>query len=228
MDDAVRAREAARSALADIEPADLRAAIDDRLADASMTPAVLTLVCARGVDPDFDATAPGAVERGVGVQLIYEGLRLTRRLVAEEPWAEGDGTLADDIAADLQILAADVLVSRGFYLLATTEAAERAVAVIRAFGRDQTTRAEGFDAELEADVCALAGVAGATVAGEDPHPTLVDHLEAMGRGFGGRFPATDRALDRATRERVAAAASGDLPADAETDGDRLARSAGDG
>ncbi|MEF8820342.1 MAG: hypothetical protein V5A31_00325 [Haloferacaceae archaeon] len=225
MDDAVRAREAARAALEDIEPADLRAAIDDRLADASMTPAVLTFVCARGVDPNFDATTPGAVERAVGVQLIYEGLRLTRRLVAEEPWAEGDGRLEDDIAADLDILAADVLVSRGFYLLATTDAAERAVAVIRAFGRDQTTRSEGFEAELEADICALAGVAGATVAGGDARPALVDHLEGMGRGFAGRLPTADRALDGATRERVAAAARGDLPADA---GDRLARSAGDG
>jgi hypothetical protein len=228
MDDAVRAREAARSALDDIEPPDLRAAIDDRLADASVTPAVLTLVCARGVAPNVDPTAPSIVERAVGVQLIYGGLRLTRRLVVEEPWAEGDGRLEDDIAADLDILAADVLVSRGFYLLATTEAAERAVAVIRAFGRDQTTRAPGYERELEADVCALAGVAGATVNGDEARADLVDHLETMGRGFGGTFPLADRALDEATRDRVVAVARGDLSADTESDGDRLARSAGDG
>jgi hypothetical protein len=225
MDDAVRAREAARSALDDIDPADLHAAIDDRLAEASMTPAALTLCCARAAEPDVDPASPGVVERAVGVQLIYEGLRLTRRLVAEEPWATSDGTLEGDIAADLDILAADVLVSRGFYLLATTEAAGRAVAVIRAFGRDQTRRAEGFDAELEADVCALAGVAGATVGGDAAPDALLDHLDAMGRGFGGRFPSTDRALDEPTRERVAAVAAGDPPAGA--DGDRLARSAGD-
>jgi len=220
MDDAVRAREAARSALDDVEPTDLRAAIDEWLADASMTPAALTLVCARGVDGEFDATAPGVVERAAGVQLVYEGLRLTRRLVADEPWAGGvDG----DIAADLDILAADVLVSRGFYLLATTEAADRAVAVIRAFGRDQTTRAEGFQAELEGDVCALAAWAGATAADGPPRDALVEHLVAFGRGFGGEFPDAARALDDATRDHIAAVAAGERPADAPD----LARSAGD-
>ncbi|MFB6168283.1 MAG: hypothetical protein ABEJ43_05485 [Haloferacaceae archaeon] len=217
MDDAVRAREAARSALDDIDPADLRAAIDSRLADASMTPAALTLCCARAADPDIDPASPGVVERAVGVQLIYEGLRLTRRLVVEEPWAGADGPPESDIAADLQILAADVLVSRGFYLLATTEAAERAVAVIRAFGRDQTTRAEGFDAELEADVAVLAGVAGATVGGDAPPDALTDHLDALGRGFGAHFPPAGRALDETTRERVAAVAAGDQPAEPGTD-----------
>jgi hypothetical protein len=225
MDDAVRAREAARSALDDIDPADLRAAVDDRLAETSMTPAALALWCARAAEPGVDPTSPGIVERAVGVQLIYEGLRLTRRLVAEEPWAESDGTLESDIDADLQILAADVLVSRGFYLLATTEAAEHAVGVIRAFGRDQTTRAEGFEAELEADVCALAGVAGATVGGDAAPDALVAHLETLGRGFDGRLPPVDRALNETTRERIAAVAAGDRPA--ETDSDRLARSAGD-
>jgi hypothetical protein len=226
MDDAVRAREAARSALDDVEPADLRGAIDDRLADASMTPAALTLLCARAVAPD-DATTPGVVERAVGVQLIYEGLALTRRLVAEEPWGDADGTPESDIAADLQILAADVLVSRGFYLLATTEAAGRAVSVIRAFGRDQTTRAEGYERELEADVCALAGVAGATVGDEAAPDPLVDHLETLGRGFGGRLPPVDGVLDDATADRVAALAAGDPPTDVDSESDRLARSTGD-
>ena len=226
MDDAVRARDAARSALDDVEPADLRGAIDDRLADASMLPAVLTLVCARAVAPD-EATTPGVVERAVGVQLIYEGLALTRRLVAEEPWANANGAPESDIVADLQILAADVLVSRGFYLLATTEAADRAVSVIRAFGRDQTTRAEGYERELEADVCALAGVAGATVGGDAAPDPLVDHLERLGRGFGGRLPPVDSALDSATGDRVSALAAGDLPADVDSESDRLARSTGD-
>ncbi|ESS05700.1 MAG: hypothetical protein A07HB70_02179 [uncultured archaeon A07HB70] len=223
MDDAVRAREAARSALDDVGPADLRAAIDEWLADASMTPAALTLVCARGVDGGLDATAPGVVERAVGVQLVYEGLRLTRHLVADEPWAAG---VDDDIAADLDILAADVLVSRGFYLLATTEAADRAVAVIRAFGRDQTTRAEGFETELEGDVCALAAWAGTTAAAGPPRDALVDHLVAFGRGFGGGFPGAARALDDAARDRVAAVAAGERPADT-PDADTVARSAGD-
>jgi hypothetical protein len=223
MDDAVRAREAARAALDDVEPTDLRAAIDGRLADASMTPAVLTFVCARGVDEGFDTTAPGVVERAVGVQLIYEGLRLTRRLVADEPWTRPDLDAAGDIAADLDILAADVLVSRGFYLLAATEAADRAVEVIRAFGRDQTTRAEGFDAELEADVCALAAWAGTTAADGPPRDALVAHLDALGRRFDGSFPDAATALDGPTRDRVGAVATGDRPAD--TDGDRLARSA---
>lgn len=211
MDDAVRAREAAWESLEDVEPVPLRDAIDDRLADASMTPAALAIRSARAVDPDAD---PDAVHgRAAGVQLIYEGLRLTRRLANEEPWATAN--LDADLEADLAILAADVLVSRGFYLLARTPAAERAVEVVRSFGRDQTERRgaadpAAFDRELEADALALAAVAGATIAGGEPPSELVAFAADLGRRLAGDdpgFPETGAALD-GVDERLTRLATG--------------------
>lgn len=174
MDEAVRTRQAAHDAIADIEPTTLRKLLDDRLDDASMAPGALTLSSALSIDGS--ATADSVAERGAGVQLIYEGLRLTRTLAQEQPWATRD--LSDHTEPNLEILAADVLVSRGFYLLARTEAADKAVDTVRAFGRDQTLRrsaespeaAASLDRSLERNVFELAVIAGAT-AGDSPWPT---------------------------------------------------------
>jgi hypothetical protein len=210
MDDAVRARDAARDALADIEPERLRETLHDRLAGASMTPAVLSLVSARAIDPCVDAD--GIVERAAGVQLIYEGLRQARTLAHDEPWrtADTDG----DVAADLDVLAANVLVARGFYLLARTEAADRAVEVVRSFGRDQTDRRsaadpEALDRNLEADVFALAVVAGATAVGGDPPDELVEYAADLARGYEGDLPPPTAALPERTVERIASLSTGD-------------------
>ncbi|WP_129112708.1 DUF7114 family protein [Halegenticoccus tardaugens] len=208
MDDAVRAREAAREALSDIEPESLREVLDDRLVDASMTPGALALLSARALDPgaDLDALA----ERAAGVQLIYEGLRLTRRLAHDEPWV---GVREGDVRADLEILAADVLVSRGFYLLARTEAASRAVETVRSFGRDQTVRRSlpaadrpALDRNLEADVFELAVVAGATAVddGREPPAALVDYASSLARGYDGDLPPAAAVLPDRAAERIAA------------------------
>ncbi|WP_312909982.1 DUF7114 family protein [Natronosalvus caseinilyticus] len=118
----------------------------------------------------------GIAHHAAGVQLIYEGLRLTRALAHDEPWAETTG----DSPADLEILAADILVARGFYLLARTDAADTAVRTVRRFGRNQTTRtdadetdAAALDANLEQDVLELAVRTGATAADADPTPELL-------------------------------------------------------
>lgn len=160
MEQAELARDGAREAVADIEPPRLAERIDVTLSGASMAPGALVCLLAQRADPEIDREA--VAERAAGVQLIYEGLRLTRTLSQEEPWADSE----EHTAANLDVLAADILVSRGFYLLATTDAAERAVETIRAFGRDQTHRREpdadreALDDTLERDVIALAGVAG--------------------------------------------------------------------
>ncbi len=209
MDDAVRVREAAREAVDDIEPDPLREVLFERLSDAPMTPAVLTLVSARAPETGVDTDTDGIAERAAGVQLIYEGLRLTRSLAWTEPWtATAD---AGDIDADLDVLAADVLVSRGFYLLARTDAANRAVDVVRAFGRDQTlARGEGADVDrldrnLEADVFALALVAGMTAAGATPSPAAVEYAAELGRDcdVDGELRPADSAFSEATAERIA-------------------------
>ena len=212
MDNAVRARRAARDALADIEPERLREVLRDRLADASMAPSALALLSARALDSAVD-TAPLA-ERAAGVQLIYEGLRLTRTLAHDEPWVDGEGEAARQ--ADLDILAADVFVSRGFYLLARTETADRAVEVVRAFGRDQTRRhGAGADADraaldrnLEADVFALAVAAGTTAVGVAPGEDLLDYAAGLAREFDGDLPPPDAALPDTTADRILALADG--------------------
>ncbi|MFC7212121.1 hypothetical protein ACFQL3_16745 [Natronoarchaeum sp. GCM10025321] len=174
MDEAVRTRQAAHDAVTDIEPDALRELLEDRLHEGSMAPGALTLSSARAIDGS--ATAGSVAERGAGVQLIYEGLRLTRTLAHEQPWAQRDPN--DHTEPNLEILAADVLVSRGFYLLARTEAADKAVETVQAFGRDQTLRrsaesteaAASLDRSLERNVFELAVIAGAT-AGDSPWPT---------------------------------------------------------
>jgi hypothetical protein len=272
MDDAVRVRDAAHEAIDDIEPDRLREVLSDRLSDAPMTPAVLALVSARAPDTGVETETDGLVERAAGVQLIYEGLRLTRSLAHEEPWtrtaagddagdtaerssassqtpsddngtpkesraagkagdsevlrASGSQTPSDDtterssassqtqsgdIDADLDVVAADVLVARGFYLLARTDAADRAVDVVRAFGRDQRLgRREGADVDaldrnLEADVFALAVVAGMTAVGATPSPAVLEYAAELGRDSGaeGRLRPADAAFSEKTAERIA-------------------------
>jgi len=208
MEDAARARSAARDALADVGPEQLREALESRIVDAAVTPSVLALVTARAVDPDVDRDA--VAERAAGVQLIYEGLRLTRTVAHEEPWATA--AAGGNIDADMDVLAADVLVSRGFSLLARTGAARSAVDVVRAFGRDQTVRSrEGTDADaaaaldrnLEADALELAVVTGTTAVGNDPPEELVAYARELAADCDGGFPPASRALSDATADRIA-------------------------
>jgi hypothetical protein len=175
MEDAAAIERAATGAVDDVEPVPLRATIERHIADGSMVPGVFTLQTVRATADGSSTTGEDLPEplasRAAGVQLIYDGLRLTRQLAQDEPWTTGVGD-----TADVEILAADVMVARGFYLLARTEAAQAAVAVVRSFGRDQTVRREtddsSLDRNLEADVLELSVVAGATVAGGAVPPRL--------------------------------------------------------
>ena len=209
MDDAARARDAACEALADVEPERLREALENRILDAAVTPGVLALVTARALDPEVDLTA--VVDRAAGVQLIYEGLRLTRSVAHEEPWVTAP-THEADIEADMDVLTADVLVSRGFSLLACTDAAAAAVEVVRAFGRDQTLRdrdgtdpsaAAALDRNLEIDALELAVVAGTTAIGGDPPEELLAYAREIAADYDGEFPPPGRALPETTADRIA-------------------------
>jgi hypothetical protein len=206
MDDAMWARDAAREALEDVGPERLSSVLEERLAEASMIPGALALLSARALEPSVNLE--GVAERSAGVQLIYEGLRLTRSLAHEEPWND---TGEDDIPADLEIVAADVLVSRGFYLLARTEAADRAVDTVRAFGRDQTTRhhaddPESLDRNLEADVFALAVEAGATAVGGDVPPALREFAADLARQYDEGLPPA-ATLPESVGDRIASLSS---------------------
>ena len=197
MEEVAAVRRAALAGVDDVEPERLHDRIADRLDDASVAPGVLTLVAeatARGRPVD-DSDA----DRAAGVQLIYEGLALTRRLAHDDPWTTGDRD-----AADLDILIADILVSRGFYLLARTDAAEAAVDVVREFGKDQTdlrtTGDADLDGNLEADICVLAVVAGVTAGGQDPTPDL----RAVGADLAADgLPTVEALLNGDVAERLA-------------------------
>jgi len=169
MEEVAAVRRAAVAGVEDVEPERLRDRITARLDDASVAPGVLTLVAEAAARDQ--AVEDSDADRAAGVQLIYEGLSLTRRLAHEDPWTTGDRD-----AADLDILIANTLVSRGFYMLARTDAAEAAVEVVREFGKDQTelrtTGNDDLDANLEVDICELAVVAGVTAAGRQSTPAL--------------------------------------------------------
>jgi len=168
MDDAAAVRRAASDAVGAVEPEPLRERLEAALDASSPVPGMLVVTSAGAVDGGVDVEA--IADRVAGVQLVYSGLRVTRRLARDAPWAT-DG--AD--AANLDVLAADILVARGAYLLAGTEASDAAVGVIRSFGRDQTNREgqEGPDTDLEADVFELAAIAGATAIGPGTPPQLI-------------------------------------------------------
>ncbi|WP_049922578.1 DUF7114 family protein [Halopiger djelfimassiliensis] len=252
METADNCRRAACDAVADVEPPQLHDLVETVLDGASMLPGALTIASATtaasdatgpfeeptGDDPDRELA--GVVTHAAGVQLIYEGLRLTRTLAREEPWtqeeptADADTTLDASINADtrhaagtettsdadLEVLAADILVARGFYLLARTEAAGTAVRTVQAFGRDQTRRHEltnsdvafdedvdgepdtttaagsgtdpaAIDANLERDVLELAVRTGAAAVDGSPSSRLLAFTDELAETVGTSFPPAE-------------------------------------
>jgi hypothetical protein len=207
MEDVAAVRRAAQRAIEDVTPDRLRERIEDRLAEARMAPGVLTVASARALDGQHpEETFEAVAERAAGVQLIYEGLRLTRTLAREEPWEDAREESNGDI------LLADILVARGFYLLARTEAAAAAVGVVRTFGRDQTLRRTeadpAYDHALEADVLELAVVAGTTAAGGRAPDRLREYATELG---GDELPAPDRLATEDVADALSAlAGEGDV------------------
>ncbi|QSG07637.1 DUF7114 family protein [Halapricum desulfuricans] len=195
MQEAGAIRAAALDAVEDVDPQAIYERIGELFDQESMAPGVFTVACANAIrersgrtTADLDAD-DALAKRAAGVQLIYVGLSRTRTLAADQPWATGESD-----AANLDILVADILVARGFYLLARTEASDEAVAVVRAFGRDQTVAretGESLDANLERDVFELAAVAGATAAGVSPTPQLRELATDLGdESSDGSLPRT--------------------------------------
>jgi hypothetical protein len=207
MDEAGATRRAALGAVRDVEPAGLHGRITEWLDQGSMVPGALTIRFARATASAVssggeDELADPIGERAAGVQLIYDGLRLTRQLASEQSWERGD-----DESGDLDILVADVLVARGFYLLATTEASNRAVETVRAFGRDQTVQRETDDdslsRNLEIDALELAAVAGTTVGDCGVSPNIRSFAaELATEGVVSGFPPTEQFLDGVDSDRL--------------------------
>ncbi|RQG92442.1 DUF7114 family protein [Natrarchaeobius chitinivorans] len=228
-------RRAAVEAVADVEPPRLHDLVESVLAEASMVPGVLTVESANAAISDppvsledrtdggsrtrLDPNANGVLTHAAGVQLIYEGLRLTRTLAHEEPWSANTGDAFDGTDGDLEILVADILVARGFYLLARTDAAGKAVRTVQAFGRDQTHRDDlldaddgtdrgvdpaSIDANLERDVLELAVLTGAAAVDETPSSRLLSAAGELADDFAPSFPPVDECythFDRSLSDR---------------------------
>jgi hypothetical protein len=207
MEEAAAVRRATEEAIRDIEPDRLRADIRTRVEEMSTTPGVLTLLSARAA-PRTDPP-DGVAELAAGIQLVYEGLRLTRELAHDEPWERGDRE-----TGDLAIVLADVLVSRGFFLLARTEAAQSAVSMVQAFGRDQTYRVRGEEPpttefDLDVDVLELAILTGQAAAGEPLPSNARGFATEMVDAHGSHLPPVEDILAKSTHERLDALLAGE-------------------
>jgi len=213
MEAAVQARKAGRQAVRDVSPDQLRERIYRLLDESAMVPGVLALTSARTVE-DTDESCEttggngpvGVEDRAAGVQLIYEGLRLTRALADEPPWDRDPSHTNSNI----DILAADVMVARGFSLLARTEAADKAVETVQSFGRNETDDQQGRPTSghaLETDVFELAVVAGATAFGTTPTDWLLDYAADLAESLDGDHPEPPEPVAEAVEQAVSDAPS---------------------
>ena len=176
MDAASDVRQSALETLAEIEPVDLATRLQDIVNEASMLPGVITLMTADAIG------GPSAVSRArrraVGVQLCYEGLRLTRDMIRQEDRYASD----DPTESYMSLIAGEVMVARGFSELAETAVAKQAIEIVQRFSRNQTHVYNGKDGDLrslEYDVVVLAVSAGATVIQDVMPPGLAVQAERL-------------------------------------------------
>lgn len=140
-----RVRDVTTAAVDDVTPPALREQIQVAIDAAPATPGAVVYGCSGTDDCD---------RRVAGVQLIYAGLWTTRELIVTPPWETPPTE-----TADLDVLAANTMVARGFELLAGTPAATQAVRTVQTFGRIQRGNTVPSKT-LERDVLTLAVVAG--------------------------------------------------------------------
>lgn len=171
-------REVLTRATADIEPASFKAHLRGELGDVPLTPAALTVTSGHALDPS--APLDPLAERGVGVQLGYEGLRLTRDLIEGDAWSDADA----GSGPDLDVLAAEVFVARGIHLLTGTDIVDQAIEIVRRFGRNRAHERSGAvnarERSLEADVISLAVNASAAEVLDTVPPSVDDYGTSLG------------------------------------------------
>jgi len=178
MDEVGAITEALERSLEEVEPAPFHSRVTAAVGERPLLPGVLTVRVARTIDPTVDIQTAAA--RGAGVQLCYEGLELTRSVLRNRAWEDGE-----DTAYQQDLLVAEVLVSRGFYLLAQTGVVADAVAIVQRFGRTQTTLDElGHrhpEEPLEVDVLELAVNTGVDLVTDGAPPSIRTHSGKIAR-----------------------------------------------
>jgi hypothetical protein len=195
MEEVVRIRAILHETLSDIEPVEFRTQLDSVIADAALTPAVLTVRTASALSELESREA--ARRRGVGVQLSFEGLKLTRRLARDNPWSVTDAPDNHHI----ELLVAQTLVSRGFYYLADTGVSDRAIEIARRFARNMTNdlqpETQPTEPSLEFDVVALAVEAGADFALSTLTPVISERARRIATDLEAQpLPAPETAIPR--------------------------------
>ncbi len=200
-------RRDARELLADIEPVRLASELQDIVADGSMLPGVITVTTAEALGGP--QAAAGARPRAVGVQLSYEGLRLTRELIRQDDQYGAE----DPTESYLALVAAEVMVARGFSELADTAVAGEAIEIVQRFSHNQTMDYHGGSSgrSLEYDVIRLAVGAGANVVRESAPPWLDAEAERLAAEFDREpLPSAADASDR-IRRGVTSSPAGEDP-----------------
>ena len=177
MDATASVRDSLFDSVSHVEPGPFRRELESILTEASTTPGVLTVRTAEVIGRPIEQEE--LYHRAAGVVISYEGLRLTRDLIRDDPWA----TRNDNKTENLRLLAAEVLVARGLYRLAPTGVAYDAVQIARRFGRNQTNEqvpdAVPSEPTLEFDSIRLAVRTGADYALEEVPETIADHAESV-------------------------------------------------
>lgn len=208
MDVASEVRQSALRTLAEIEPEELARELQDVVAETSMLPGVITVLTAEAAGGPQAASR--AHRRAVGVQLSYEGLRLTRELIREEERYD----VEDPTESYLSLVAGEVMVARGFSELAETAVAGDAIDIVQRFSRNQTheyrTAGESFRS-LEHDVVVLAVAAGATLVQDVVPPGLDANAKRLAANLDGEpFPPAENVSD-SIRTGVRTAVGGEDP-----------------
>ncbi len=124
-DDVGRLETEMESGVSRVYPVELQSFVERSLETADRTPALLCLLSGRL------SAGERPVEEAAGIQFVHAGLELTRGILEDpESWLDAD---VDPVQEDLDLLAADVLVTMGFDRLVTHY--RRVTEVVNTFGR---------------------------------------------------------------------------------------------
>tara|TARA_B110000263_G_C15196510_1_gene458594 strand:- start:9 stop:659 length:651 start_codon:yes stop_codon:yes gene_type:complete len=174
-----RVNDSSCNAVSKVEPSQLKELILNRIDQKPSIFGLITTIIANENAESSDELNQSIDEKAAGVQLIYEGLKLTQELVRDEGWKHEENKLQ----ADLELLAADVMVSRGFNLLSHTPAAKKAVETIRSFGQTESIFSNGLEKNssseesLEKDLFELSIITGFYLLNKKPPKDIgIPHL----------------------------------------------------
>ncbi len=152
----------------DVDPDELRALVERSMDSADRTPALLCLLSSRLATPE------PSVEEAAGIQFVHAGLQVTRGLLEDDSsWIDA---AAEPEREDLDLLAADILVTMGFDRL--IDDYRRVTEVVNTFGSSHARHLGENQAERESIVDTYAAAVDVGHPGEPP-AFLVEFAEKL-------------------------------------------------